>query len=823
MLWLLMTPRQGELSNDTLTMKYGFYLTILLQLAVAPVPMLAQTAAFTYQGRLLDNGGPANGSYDLQFTLADALANGNSIAGPLTNAAVGVTNGLFSVTLDFGGSAFDGSPRWLEIGVRTTGSMGPYTPLSPRQAITATPYATFAANLAPGAAVTLDGAGITNLNASALAVGTVPLARLRGITTNELDAHTWMLATQGTAGLSFTPQFGDPNLTNWARLNTNVLGSLQGTGSSLVAGTNSLHAISNLIAGVYANSGNLWVSGSSITEANGLYTLAEGTVFTVCTNTVVWTNENHYGAFAPAYLDVDIWINHPLTITNASGAAVLSNAWFVSSGDANYYLPAYPASAQLTNNGVADGVLNWASNTVVEPTYHIAGWQVSGPLHLVGGSYVGDASGLSNMPPWMQAKLNDTLRVSEGAVFRQTFLAPPLGICTWPGFSGNINDAIVRGLADSLYTNHLVELGWRLLQLDGGWQGGTNNSGRGTNGLLTCNTSRFPDWDGTLRYLRERGLTLGLYHEMTKGNEGMRMAGHYAEDAAALKSWGVGYMKIDEGTHTIVGRFNEFAALRAAGDAIGWTPYLMNGSWATNPAPDARFPMVMDAARLAYGDLYIGSNPTAAFNGLMANFRRGMQYLSAFDGQPGKWKDFDFLTLSRTTGGDGPRIRQTALSLWSIAPSAIMLDQVKPELLPLLTNRAFLAVHQDPLCSPGRQVASNAACEVWMRPLVSGARAVCVLNKTASPQTNTITFSSLGLTPGPNCYAKVYSVWDNQTLCYTTNDFSVSLTNYYASLLTVSPNRLAATVSALPTTNVPLPGATWTLRSDGTNLYWSSP
>lgn len=813
----------GNLSGHTFAMKYGLCFTLLLQLMVASVPMLAQTAAFTYQGQLLNNGEPANGNYDLQFTLANAPTNGNPIAGPLTNAAVPVRDGLFAVTLDFGGSAFDGSPRWLEIGVRPAGSSDPYTLLSPRQPITATPYATFAANLAPGAAVTLDGVGITNLNASALALGTVPLARLRDISTNELDAQTWMLATQGTAGLSFTPQFGDANLTNWARLDTNVLATLPGAGASLTVGTNSLHAISNLVAGVYVNSGNLWVSGSCITEANGLYTLAEGTVFTICTNTLVWTNQNHYGAFAPAYYDTDIWINHELTITNASGAGVLSNASFVSSGDVWYYVPVYLGSIPLTNNGVADGILNWASNTVVEPTYHIAGWQVSGPLHLVGGSYVGDASGLSNMPPGVQAKLNDTLRVSEGAVFRQTFLAPPLGICTWPAFSANINDGVVRSLADSLYTNHLVELGWRLLQLDGGWQGGTNNSGRGTNGLLTYNTSRFPNWNGTLRYLAERGLTLGLYHEMTKGNEGMRMAGYYAEDAAALKSWGVGYMKIDEGTHTLVGRFNEFAALRDAGDAIGWTPYIMNGSWATNPAPDARFPMVMDSARLAYGDLYIGSNPTSAFDGLMANFRRGMQFLSAFDGQPGKWKDFDFLTLSRATGEHGPRIRQTALSLWSIAPSAIMVDQVKPELLSLLTNRAFLTVHQDPLCSPGRQVASNAACEVWMRPLASGARAVCVLNKTGSMQTNTITFSCLGLTPGPNCYAKVYSVWDNRTLCYTTNDFSVTLTNYYANLLTVSPNRLAATVSTLPTTNVPLPGATWTLRSDGTNLYWSSP
>ena len=804
-------------------MKYRLCFTLLLLLVFTPTPMLAQLAAFTYQGQLLDDGEPANGSYDLRFTLADAPAQGHLIAGPLTNAAVAVRDGLFLVTLDFGGSAFDGSPRWLEIEVRPAGPSAPFIRLSPRQPITATPYATLAASLLPGAAVALDGAGITNLDASALARGTVPLARLRGITATELDAHTWQLATQGTAGLSFTPQFGHANLTNWAKLETNVLAGLAGAGTSLAAGTNWLRAISNAVPGVYTNSGNLWVSGSTLPAANGLYTLAAGAVFELCTNTVVWTNQNHYGAFAPAVRDVDIWSNQPLTITNPSGAAVLSNASFVSSGDVVYYVPGYPAGIFLTNNGVADGVLHWASNTLVEPGWHVAGWQASGPLQLEGGRYVGDASGLSNMPPVVQAKLNDTLRVSEGGVFRRIFHAPPLGICTWPAFSRQINDEVVRGLADSLYTNHLVELGWRLLQLDGGWQGGTNNSGRDTNGLLTYHPLNFPDWDGTRRYLRERGLTLGLYHEMTKGNEGMRLTNHYVADAAALHSWGADYVKIDEGTRTLAGRFSEFAALRAAGDAIGWNPYLMNGSWTTNPAPDARFPLVIDAVRLAYGDLYIGGNPASAFNALMANFRRGMRYLSAFDNQPGKWKDFDFLTLSRVTGEHSLRIRQTALSLWSIAPSAILLDLVTPDMLPLLTNRAFLAVHQDPLCAPGRQVASNATCEVWMRPLVSGAKALCVFNKTASPQTNIVTFSSLGLTPGPDCYAKVYSVWDNQTLYYATNDFSINLTNYYANLLVVSPNRLAAAASFLPTTNLPLPGATWTLRSDGTHLYWSSP
>jgi len=93
--------------------------------------------SFTYQGRLTDSGSPANGSYDLEFFLLDATLN------PLNLTRVDpvpVSNGLFTVLLDFG-SAFDGTQRSLRIGVRTHGDTNFYTFVSPPQIITSAPYA----------------------------------------------------------------------------------------------------------------------------------------------------------------------------------------------------------------------------------------------------------------------------------------------------------------------------------------------------------------------------------------------------------------------------------------------------------------------------------------------------------------------------------------------------------------------------------------------------------------------------------------------------------------------------------------------------------
>jgi len=97
----------------------SFTLAVLVSLT-NPHPAEAQTTAFTYQGRLSDGGAPAEGTYDLRFAIYDSASDlGAVVAGPITNSAARVKNGVFTVVMDFGADAFPGGSRWLEIGVRT--------------------------------------------------------------------------------------------------------------------------------------------------------------------------------------------------------------------------------------------------------------------------------------------------------------------------------------------------------------------------------------------------------------------------------------------------------------------------------------------------------------------------------------------------------------------------------------------------------------------------------------------------------------------------------------------------------------------------------
>ncbi len=100
----------------------------------------AQGTAFAYQGSLTAGGQALTGNFDMQFKLHPAATGTNQVGPTLTNAPVGVTNGLFIVALDFTSVPYTGSPLWLEVGVRTNGSTNAYDILSPTQQITSTPY-----------------------------------------------------------------------------------------------------------------------------------------------------------------------------------------------------------------------------------------------------------------------------------------------------------------------------------------------------------------------------------------------------------------------------------------------------------------------------------------------------------------------------------------------------------------------------------------------------------------------------------------------------------------------------------------------------------
>lgn len=112
---------------------------ILFTILCASSFVSAQTTEFTYQGKLNDGATAANANYDFEFKLYDA-GSGGALLGTRAVSGVLVSNGTFTVRLDFPAASFNGGERFLEIGVKPAGSAAGYTTLAPRQKITSAPY-----------------------------------------------------------------------------------------------------------------------------------------------------------------------------------------------------------------------------------------------------------------------------------------------------------------------------------------------------------------------------------------------------------------------------------------------------------------------------------------------------------------------------------------------------------------------------------------------------------------------------------------------------------------------------------------------------------
>jgi hypothetical protein len=192
----------------------------------------AQGTAFTYQGQLNVNGSPANGLFDFQFALS-TNATQFGTGGCVTNLGVGVTNGLFTTLIDFGpGSiaSFIDPSNWMQISVAPHGDTN-FTALTPPLQLTPTPsaiFATTASNVSgtvPASQLTgaLPNTGLSGTYSSSVSF-IDPSNTIVGIFTGNGAALSNLNASNLTSGILPLAQLPPAVVTNYA--SNAVLGSL---------------------------------------------------------------------------------------------------------------------------------------------------------------------------------------------------------------------------------------------------------------------------------------------------------------------------------------------------------------------------------------------------------------------------------------------------------------------------------------------------------------------------------------------------------------------------------------------------------------------
>ena len=255
--------------------------------------------AFTYQGRLDDGAFPVNGLYDFNFKLFDAETAG-TLVGPALGVSldtIAVSNGVFSVDLDFG-PVFNGDKRWLEISVNTN-SARPLAALSPRQPLNAAPYAQYAVNAGGVAANAVNGAAIANNAVTGQKIATATVVRSVNGLTDALTLAAGPNITLGTVGNTLTISGSGPGAPPWllggnggTTAGPNFLGTTDNQPVELkVNGQRALrlepHSISpNILGGSPANSIQLLSRGSVIVGGGAAF----DPVFGAVPNRITGTN-----------------------------------------------------------------------------------------------------------------------------------------------------------------------------------------------------------------------------------------------------------------------------------------------------------------------------------------------------------------------------------------------------------------------------------------------------------------------------------------------------------------------------------------------------
>lgn len=212
-----------------------------------------QTTSFTYQGKLSDNGAPVNAFYDFTLTLWDASTNGLQVGPTLTLSNTPVVNGIFTVQLDFGVTAFNGAARYLEITVKPSGNPAILpTLLAPRQQVMSTPYAIkslgamSADSLSVSCVNCITSSQIASVSGNAV-TGTIPVASVPAGSANYI---------QNSATLQAASNF---NISGTGKANTLDVTTQYNLGGSRILGN---AGANNLFVGINAGAVNTGGSNS---------------------------------------------------------------------------------------------------------------------------------------------------------------------------------------------------------------------------------------------------------------------------------------------------------------------------------------------------------------------------------------------------------------------------------------------------------------------------------------------------------------------------------------------------------------------------------
>ena len=327
---------------------------------------------------------------------------------------------------------------------------------------------------------------------------------------------------------------------------------------------------------------------------------------------------------------------------------------------------------------------------------------------------------------------------------------PPMGWMTWNYFGTDINENIIREIADAMVANGMVKAGYDHIMIDDGWQGGRDNKNN-----IIPDPKNFPSGIKALAdYVHSKGIKLGIYSDAAQ----LTCAGYTAslgfeeQDAKTFASWGIDYLKYDychapSDSNTAKIRYKKMAdALRNSGHPITFSICEWGG----------RQPWFWAAG--VGGQLWRTTGDIRdSWKSMMYNLDINAK-LDAFAGR-GHWNDPDMLIVG-LRGSKGPAgdlggsgcndiEYQSNMSLWCIMASPLIatndIRNMNEEAKRILLNEEAIAVDQDALGKQGERKVADSVLNVFVKPLANGDVAIAILNRSSATQDASFDFKDLGL------------------------------------------------------------------------------
>jgi len=366
--------------------------------------------------------------------------------------------------------------------------------------------------------------------------------------------------------------------------------------------------------------------------------------------------------------------------------------------------------------------------------------------------------------------------------FKDLAKTPPMGWNSWNKFGCNINENLIKEIADAMVKNGMKDAGYEYIVIDDCWQ-----IARDKQGNIIADPKRFPSGIKNLvDYVHSKGLKFGLYSDAgtytCQKRPGSR--GYEYQDARAYASWEVDYLKYDWCSH---GKQNSEAsyklmrdALYAAGRPIVFSicewgttkPWLwardIGNLWRTTEDIQDCWDCINDWGGIGWT--------------LILDKQSGLEQYAG----PGHWNDPDMLEVGN--GGMSDKEYRAHFSMWCMLSAPLMagndIRNMSKSIKKILTNKEVIALNQDPLGKQGFKYGDFGDYEIWVKFLKDDELAIAFLNRGNRPINIVVNWKNVLRKTGlrKNVY-KLKDLWKHKIIGNTKSIFKAKIPSHDILLL----------------------------------------